>query len=221
MAPEDPRIMRRWRAMRRSVVLGMLCVSAAVIACGRGPEGAVAPSAPSPVPPPPSSPPTPLPTDWKGLFDSDSQSSNTLPPTPESAADVLRKEPECSRAIAVATGGFTTTSRDERAYLLACGATERVVIADEQAIVASLDVSEDTLIDAGDLDLDGPHELLLVGHAGTKSELRALRADHGRLLPVYVFTAAPDACSHVIVYYRLVKPHLEFRVDTLPKRCTP
>ena len=167
-----------------------------------------------------SSPPTPAPTDWKGLFDSDSESSN-VPPAPESVADVLRLEPTCSRADTVTTGAFTGTNRDERAYLLSCGATRRVVILAEHGIVASLDVSEDVLEDAGDLELDGPHELLLHGHAGSNIDVRVLRADRGKLSSVYVFTAAPGPCARVAIFYRFVKPSVEFRVEKASKRCTP
>ena len=167
-----------------------------------------------------SSPPTPAPTDWKGLFDSDSQSRN-MPPAPESVADVLRLEPACSRVDTVTAGAFTGVNRDERAYLLSCGATKRVVIAAEHGIVASLDVSEDVLEDAGDLDLDGPRELLLHGPAGPVINVRVLRADGSKLSSLYAFTAASEPCARVTIFYRFVKPNVEFRVEKVAKRCTP
>ena len=203
--------------MRSAPRLAILALSATLCACSHTPaSGAAAPGSPPPV----GSPPTPQPTDWKGLFDSDSLSSN-VPPSPELAAEALRSEPSCTRVDTLATGSFTGTNRDERAFLLSCGATRRVVIFDEKARVAALDVSEDVIEDAGDLDLDGPHELLLHGHAGPKTTVRVLRFSGGQLSSFYSYAVTPDPCAHTIIYYRLVKPNMEYRVDTQPKRCTP
>jgi hypothetical protein len=207
--------------MRSTALFVVVWLSIGFVGCSRGPDSVPARSGTDPVSaPPPSSPPTPLPTDWKGLLDTDSESSN-VPPAPALVADVLRHEPACSRVLTVATGGFTSTDRDETAYLLSCGATQRVLITNEKGTLASLDVPEDTLEDAGDLDLDGPHELLLHGHAGPGTNVRVLRFGGGQLSTFYTFTATPGPCEHIVIFYRLVKPNMEYRVDKPPKRCTP
>jgi hypothetical protein len=198
-----------------------LYLSALLVACGPASQGARAPEAEKA----PSllavgSPPTPKATDWKGLFDSDSQSRSMAPP-PALATAVLQQEPDCSSVDTWATGSFSGINRDETAYLLTCGATRRLVLRTEQAKLASLDVSEDTLGDAGDLDLDGPHELFLLGHAAGATSIRVLRFNAGKLVPIYALTSPPDPCSHTIIYYRLLAPNMEYRVDKLPKRCTP
>jgi hypothetical protein len=166
------------------------------------------------------SPPPPKPTDWKGLFDSDSQPNNVAP-SAESAAAVLGREPSCTRAITVGSGAFSGKDRDENAWLLACGAQQRLVIANEKATVLSLDVGEDTLITAGDMNFDGDQELLLIAHAGPRVSVRVLGVDAGKLTSLYTFAVRPDPCAHTIIYYRLMKTGLEFREETLPKRCTP
>jgi hypothetical protein len=207
--------------VRAASCLTIVSISSALMACHAEPESALPRGAPVPAAAPPvSAPPTPAPSDWKGLFDSDSE-PNDVPPNSDSVKAVLAREPSCSRALTVAPGAFTGAGRDEQAYLLACGAKQRVVIATESATVASLDVSEDTLIAAGDMDWDGNGELLLIGHAGPRTTVRVLRADGAKLSPVYTFTVALEPCAHTIIYYRFVKPSLDFREDKLPKRCTP
>jgi hypothetical protein len=162
-----------------------------------------------------------LPTDWKGLFDSALQENNA-PPAPEVAVGVLRHQPSCSHVDGFTEGAFTSASGgDQTAYLLSCGATKRVVISDEKVTLATLDVTEDVLADAGDLDADGRHELILYGHAGAGRTVRVLRFDKGRLSSIYAFSPTPDPCMHSIVYYRFVTPNVEYRVDKVPKRCTP
>ncbi|HEY1536560.1 MAG TPA: hypothetical protein VGF76_21210, partial [Polyangiaceae bacterium] len=91
----------------------------------------------------------------------------------------------------------------------------------DQSILATLDVSEDVLEDAGDLDLDGRHELVLYGHAGPTKTVRVLRFDAGKLSSIYAFSPTPDPCVKTIVYYRFVTPNVEYRVEEVPKRCTP
>jgi len=192
-----------------------------LVACGAG--GAQGQGAAAPVVPVSSSPPTPAPSDWKGLFDSDSQSNN-VPPNPASTAELLRGEPGCVRAETVAEGAFTNSGSDEDAYLLSCGATQRVVIVADGAKntpLASLDVAEDTLEAAGDMDHDGRSELLLIGHAGPRITLRALHATGAKLDSIYTFSMTLEPCWHSIIYYRLLKTGLDFREDKLPKRCTP
>jgi hypothetical protein len=207
--------------MRRVIRLSSRFVLVVLSACGGGSGAALAPGAAAPTPPAPAmAPPTPAPTDWKGLFDSASQPSNVLP-VAVSFSDVLRQEPDCSRVITFGEGAFTSPGEDETAFLLACGATQRVVIASGKALVASLDVPEDTLEEAGDLDWDGRRELLLIGHAGPRITVRVLHAAGGNLSPIYDYSATPDACTHVVIFYRFVQPKLEYRVDTEPKRCTP
>ena len=200
--------------------IAMLCgpVSACAATSPSAAAPSVAPTAPV------SSPPTPAATDWKGLFDSDSQSSN-VPPDPASVAQLLAREPGCTRALGFASGGltagtgFTVGGFDETAYLLECGATQRVVVANQKATLASLDVPEDTLEAAGDMDAHGAQELLLIGHAGSQLTLRALRVDGKQLTPVYAFNMTLEPCTHTIIYYRLLSSGLDFRQDKLPKRC--
>ncbi len=194
-----------------------------IVACGGGAGGALGQAAAAPVLPVPSSPPTPAASDWKGLFDSDSQAQN-VPPNPAATAELLRREPDCVRAETVAEGAFTKSGSDEDAYLLSCGATQRlVIVADgaKNAPLASLDVAEDTLEAAGDMDHDGQSELLLIGHAGPRITVRALRAAGAKLDVVYTFSMTLEPCWHSIIYYRLLKTGLDFREDKLPKRCTP
>ena len=207
--------------LRALQVLGTL--GATVSACVGTPNRALD-SRPTPPSAPVGSPPTPAPTDWKGLFDSDAQSGNVAP-DPASVAQLLAREPGCTGGLTVASGGltpgtgFTVGGSGETAYLLACGATQRVVVANEKAILASLDVPEDTLEAAGDMDANGAQELLVIGHPGARITLRALRVDGERLTPVYVFNMTLEPCTHTIIYYRLLSSGLDFREDKLPKRC--
>ncbi len=172
------------------------------------------------------SPPTPAPADWKGLFDSDSQPNNA-PSGAAVPAQVLAREPGCTRALSSAAGGLTVGSgfsiggTGETAYLLACGATQRVVISNETSTLASLAVPEDVLEVAGDMDWDGAQELLLVGHAGTQLTVRALSMKGKQLTPVYAFQMTLEPCSHTIIFYRLLRSGLDFRTEKQPKRCSP
>jgi hypothetical protein len=208
--------------MRREAGLGLFALSSALIACGCGSDGAPARGVAVPISAPAvvSSPPTPAATDWKGLFDSDLQIGNA-PPAPETAAEVLRHEPACTRVDTFTSGAFTSTNGEQTAYLLSCGATRRVVLVADQSILATRDVSEDVLEDAGDLDLDGRHELVLYGHAGPTKTVRVLRFDAGKLSSIYAFSPTPDPCVKTIVYYRFMTPNVEYRVDEVAKRCTP
>ncbi len=194
-----------------------------LVACGGGPHGVLGKGAALPVVPVSSSPPIPAPSDWKGLFDSDSQSQN-VPPSPASTVEVLQREPGCTRVETVTEGVFTKNGSDEDAYLLSCGATERLVIVADAAKsvpLASLDVAEDTLEAAGDMDHDGRSELLLIGHAGPRITLRAVHGAGAKLDSVYTFSMTLEPCSHTIIYYRQLSTGLDFREDKLPKRCTP
>ena len=213
--------------MARGVVflwIALLCGT--VSACAGAPGSAAAPSAPPPPSVPLGSPPIPAPTDWKGLFDSDSQPNNA-PPDPAAAVAILAREPGCTRALSIANGGltagsgFTVGGFGETAYLLACGATQRVVIANEQGPITALDVPEDVLEAAGDMDWNGAQELLVIGHAGPRLTVRALRIEGKQLTPVYVFNMTLEPCSHTILLYRLLSSGLDFREDKLPKRCSP
>jgi hypothetical protein len=144
-----------------------------------------------------------------------------MAPAPALAAAVLQHEPGCSSVDTWAPGSFTGINRDETAYLLTCGATRRLVLRSEQTRLATLDTSEDTIEDAGDVDLDGPHELLMLGHAAGATSVRLLRFDAGQLVPIYALISPTEPCSHTVIFYRLVKPNMEYRVDKLSKRCTP
>src|SRR5882724_4139974 len=190
--------------MRLEAGLALLSLALArtLIACAGAPDGALARGAADPVSVSAvGSPPTPLATDWKGLFDSDLQENNA-PPAPDIAAKLLRQQPSCSQVDAFTEGAFTSPNNAQTAYLVSCGTTKRVVIADDKATLATLDVSEDVLGDAGDLDLDGRHKLGLYGHAGPVITVRVLRFDKGQLSSIYAFSPKPDPCMHAIVYYR-------------------
>ena len=203
----------------RAALAASIALCAAVMACSRPARDAAVPvSAARNSEKAPSSPPTPAPSDWKGLFDSDSQPIN-VPLPPGSDTDVLRSQPSCSRVDTATTGSFTNARQDERAYLLTCGATHRLLIVGEHAVVRSLDVTADTLQDAGDLDWQGGHELLLIEHQGSKLELRVLSAQGAKLSVVYRFVATPGLCEHVVISYRLMGSNLEYRVEKAPKRC--
>ncbi|HEY4103909.1 MAG TPA: hypothetical protein VGM44_08460, partial [Polyangiaceae bacterium] len=193
-------------------------------ACGGTASGAASPSAApntaSAVTPSlsPGAPPRPAATDWKGLFDSDSQSVNVAPAL-EAVAGVLRRQPDCQRVATTAPGSFTAMGQAEQAYLLECGATHRVVIADDAHDLVSLDLAEDTLTAAGDMDWNGTDELLVIGHHGAALTVRALSAVGGKLKPVYEFDGTPEACARIAIFYRFVKPNLEFRLEKPAKRC--
>jgi hypothetical protein len=197
----------------------VLMVSLALLsACGAHPTSAVAPSS-AVISASPSSPPIPAATDWKGLFDSDSQPGD-VPPTPDAEALRVVRETGCARVLTSGNGSFTAQGADETAYLLACDATQRLVVANKHATLASLEVPEDVLETAGDMDLDGDQELLLIGHAGARVTVRALRMDGHQFSAVYTFNMTLEPCTHTIIYYRLLAKGLDFREDKLPKRCS-
>ena len=199
--------------MRRRLPFLFLAVLAA---CAGNASPALAP-----VPAAMSPPPPPLPTDWKGLFDSDSLPSNVPPPASDTVKAVLAREPSCVHVETIASGAFSAPGRAEQAYLLSCGSTRRLVTVSDAAAVAPLDVAEDILEEAGDLDLDGRRELLLIGRSAASDTVRVLGANGGRWATVASFSVPLEPCSHTIFSYRLVNARLEYREDKLPKRCTP
>jgi hypothetical protein len=152
------------------------------------------------------------------LFDSDSQSVNVAP-TAEAAHGVLERHPDCQRIETSAADSFTAMGRAEKAFLLACGARHRIVIVDEQRELTSLDLDEDTLITAGDMDWNGTGELLAIGHHGAAVTVVALTAAGGKLTPVYTFNGALEPCARIAIFYRFVQPKLEFREEKPAKRC--
>ena len=169
-----------------------------------------------------SSPPPPSPSDWKGLFDSDAQPYDVPAPLTDTTRDLLRQNAGCDRVLTTASGAFTSATADERAYLLACGAQQRLVIASESEprTRVALDLPEDLLETAGDLDQDGTRELLVIAHAGAHLDVRVLKARPGAMSVLYALPLTIAPCSHVVVSYHTGARGLEFRVDEQPARCS-
>jgi hypothetical protein len=123
--------------------------------------------------------------------------------------------------LTFAEGSFTQKGRREKAYLLDCGAVRRLVVVFGDAIAASLDVPEDVLIAAGDIDRSGEEDLLLIGHADRQVAVRVISAAGGKLTPLYSLTAPLEPCAHTVVHYRTIDGAPQFHDEREPKRCQP
>ena len=180
--------------------------------------------APAPTTPTPTSTSTatatpPSTTDWKVLYDTGAPPASKPVAADEAQSVVGRVGPPCTRAEAGVAGAFSGRGARENAYLLACGAGHRLVVLGADKVVASLDLPEDTLLEVGDLDMDGDNELLVVGHQGGKTTARLLDADGAQLVPVYEFSAMGDPCARATITYRLKGGGLEFHVETQTQPC--
>lgn len=153
-----------------------------------------APAVTTPAAAPPAAPAPEPPPAWKVLYDT-------------SAA------PPVSKPVA---GAFTSKGAHETAELRG---GRLVITRVDGRIVAQLALGEDTLVEVGDLDMDGDNELLVVGHAGGKTTARLLQADGGEIAAIYEFTALGETCGSAVLSYRLTARGLDFHADTKPQPC--
>jgi membrane dipeptidase len=188
-----------------------------LVACGG--------ESPAPATPPaPSATPSAAPAagaDWKLLYDTSAPPAPRPVPPGDADAQRIAASLSCTRAVSAVPGAFTKKGASEVAYLFECNVPEGHLLAlvGDHQVVAKLAVPEDTLVEVGDLDMDGDNELLVVGHQGAKTTARLLDADGAELAPVYDFSAMGEPCARATITYRLKGGGLEFHVDTQSQPC--